>query len=72
MGKVRPLVIECKDIDDLERQKAEYEYIGREVKVDRAHLTLTVLTIPSKYKRKTEREAKARARREADSYDDYS
>lgn len=72
MGNIKPLILEFKNIEDLEKQKAEYDYIGREVKVDRAALTLTVLTLPSKYKKKTEREAKIRARREADSYDEYS
>lgn len=72
MGNIKPLILEFKNIEDLEKQKAEYDYIGREVKVDRAALTLTVPTLPSKYKKKTEREAKIRARREADSYDEYS
>lgn len=72
MGNIKPLVLEFTNIEDLEKQKAEYDYIGREVSVDRASLTLTVLTLPSKYKKKSEREAKIRARREADNYDDYS
>lgn len=72
MGNIKPLILEFQSIDDLEKQKAEYDYIGREVKVDRSNLTLTVLTLPLKYKKKSEREAKIRARREADNYDEYS
>lgn len=70
MGKIKPLVLSFKDIDALEKMKAEYDYIGRETSVDRQKLELTLLTLPRKYKKKTEREAKLRAKREEN--EDYS
>jgi hypothetical protein len=65
MAKIKPLVLSFKSLDDLEKAKAEYDYIGREVDVDRKALKLTVLTLPRKYKKKTMREIKAARRREA-------
>lgn len=58
-------------LDELEKAKADYDFIGREVEVDRKGLRLTVLTVPKKYKKKSDREAKVRSRKETDSYEDY-
>jgi hypothetical protein len=72
MSSIKPLVMSFSSLDELEKAKADYDFIGREVDVDRKSLRLTVLTIPRKYKKKADKEAKLRARKESDNYDDYN
>lgn len=70
--------IQCKSLFQLKQLQSEFEdYIGRETSADEKTLTLTVLALPRKYKRKTEREKKIkRAQREKFanfySYEDYT
>lgn len=71
MSSVKPLVMSFTSLDELEKVKADYDFIGREVEVDRQNLRLIVLTVPKKYKKKSDKEAKIRSRKEADDYDDY-
>lgn len=72
VGKITPKVIACSSVEEVDRLKAEYLYIGREVEVDYKKLEVRLLVLPTKYKKKSDREAKIKARREADGYEDYS
>lgn len=72
MARVKPLVLSYKNASDLEKAKADYDFIGRETETNWDKLELTVLTLPKKYKKKTERDAKAKARRDNGNYDDFS
>jgi hypothetical protein len=62
MSKVKPLIMSFPDAQALEAMRQEYEFIGRETEVNQRELKLTVLTLPKKYKKKSVREAKARAK----------
>lgn len=68
MAKIKPLVLTFSSLDELEKAKAEYDFIGREVEVDRKALKLTVLTLPRRYKKKAMRDAKAARKREEEDY----
>jgi len=50
--KPKPLTLYFTSLDDLEKTKAEYDFIGREVDVDRKGLRLTVLTVPKNSRNK--------------------
>lgn len=58
MAKIKPLVLEFTNQQDLEKMAEEYRFIGRETEVDKQNLKLVVLTLPKKYKKKTDRENK--------------
>ena len=64
MARVENLQIHPDDEQELDRLVEEYRFIGREVTVDRPGLTVTVLAMPSDYKRKRERDNRRQARRE--------
>lgn len=75
--------IRCSSPERLFALKDEYEnYVGRDTSYDLETLTLTVMALPKKYKKKTQAENKARRQRqERDAlftdydeaeYDDYS
>lgn len=68
MAKIKPLVLTFGTLDELEKAKAEYDFIGREVDIDRKQLKLTVLTLPRRYKKKALREAKTARKREEENY----
>lgn len=72
MAKVKPLVLRFDNASDLEKAKANYDYIGQETDINWEKLELTVRTLPRKYKRKTEKEAQIKARKEQNSTGDYS
>jgi hypothetical protein len=67
MAKIRNLVLYPKSQEALYSLKSEYEWIGREVRVQRDELglKLVVLALPNKYKKKEQAEAKLKAKREA-------
>lgn len=70
--KIKPLVLTFDNAGDLERMKEEYEFIGREVNIDRQAMKLTVLTLPRKYKKKSIKETKnARKKEKEESFGDY-
>jgi hypothetical protein len=69
MSKIKPLTLEFTSLDQLEKTKAEYNFIGREVSVDRQKMVLTVLTLPTVYKKKSDKEEASRSRSD-DSYPD--
>lgn len=56
--KPKPLTLYFSNIDELEKSKAEYDFIGREVDVDRKGLRLTVLTLPKNSKRQSKNSTK--------------
>lgn len=70
MAKVKPLVMNFDNINDLTKMKEEYEFIGREVEVNNAELKLTILTLPKKYKRKITKPTRI-ARDTDKTYDEY-
>jgi len=67
MAKIRNLVLYPKSQESLYSLKSDYEWIGREVLVQRDELglKLVVLALPKKYKKKEQAEAKLKAKREA-------
>ena len=70
--------IQCNSQEQLFALKDEFEnYVGRDTTYDLKTLTLTVLALPKKYKKKTAMENKARRQRQArdaefSDYDEYS
>ena len=66
--------LQCTSVEHLNALKEEFEtYAGRDTTYDLTTLTLTVLALPRKYKKKTVQENKARkARRDKESlFSDY-
>lgn len=56
--------IQCENATQLFRLQEEYEnYAGRETIVDERNLTLTVLSMPRKYKRKSKKQEQLRRNR---------
>lgn len=72
-ANAKNFTIRCESQDRLFQLKDEYEtYVGRDTTYDLGALTLTVLALPKKYKRKTVRENKIRRNRQSrESYGDY-
>jgi hypothetical protein len=64
MASIRNLVIDANGDQEIDRIVEEYTFIGREVSVDRGARTVTVLAMPSDYKKKREHDSRARAKRE--------
>lgn len=73
MAKINNLVLYPNSQEELYRLKNEYEWLGRETRIQRdSHgQKLVVLALPSKYKKKERIEAKSRAKREADEEGTY-
>lgn len=70
--KAKNQKIAFKSVEELFAFKKEVEWMGRYVpSYDLTKKELTVSPYPEKYKKKTEAENKARARRLANSYDEY-
>lgn len=67
-------VIQCADIKRALELQDEFEtYAGRDTILDEKNYRLTVLALPKKYKRKTVRENKAKAKRaEKIGYEEYN
>lgn len=58
-------VIHSKDLGLLERLNDEYyNYLGRSTRLNKAEGSLTIFALPSKYKRKSKQEQRARRRDE--------
>ena len=70
MAKIKPLVMSFKSVDELEKMKAEYDFIGRDTDVNVSELKLTVLTLPRKYKKKQSRDNKP-SRNRSDNDSEY-
>lgn len=67
-------VIQCADLKSALALQEEYtEYVGRDTILDETNLKLTILALPKKYKKKSVREAKAKANRANKvSYEEYN
>ncbi|MBC9706678.1 MAG: hypothetical protein H9W81_17345 [Enterococcus sp.] len=72
-ANAKNFTIRCASQEKLFQLKDEYEnYVGRDTTYDLGTLTLTILALPKKYKRKTTRESKLRrARQNRESFSDY-
>ena len=76
-ANAKNFTIRCASPENLFQLKDEYEnYVGRDTTYDLGAMTLTILALPKKYKRKTVRDNKlrrARQNREGfGEYEDYS
>lgn len=58
MAKIKPLTLGFSNVDELEKMKAEYVFIGREVSVDYQKLELTVPAVSKKRKKKKRHDSK--------------
>lgn len=78
MSKATNVHIQCESQERLFALKDEFEnFVGRDTTYDLKTLTLTVLALPKKYKKKTALENKIRRQRQArdaefSDYDEYS
>ena len=71
MASIKPLVLSYNNASDLEKAKANYDFIGQETEIHWGKMELVVLTLPRKYKKKTERESRAKARKDRNNYEEY-
>lgn len=71
MARVKPLVLQFENAASLTKAKENYDFIGQETELNWEKLELVVLTLPKKYKKKMQKEARIKARKEPDDYDDY-
>lgn len=67
-------VIQCADLKTAISLQEEFtNYVGRDTQLDENTFKLTIFALPLRYKKKSLRESKARARREENTdYEDYN